>query len=62
MDEMNEELRKMIESESSIIEATSILASLYKGFVEAGMPEKAALDLVKFWMGLAFEQLNSGKG
>lgn len=58
MDEMNDELRKMIEQENSMMNMTNSIATMYKGFIEAGLPEHIAVDLIKFYSAKAMEQAN----
>lgn len=60
MDEIEDELRKMIEQEEAIIQTTRMLANMYKGFIESGLPEHIAIDLVKFYMGVAISQITKG--
>ena len=57
MDEMNEELRKMIEQDNNIMGMTRSIATMYKGFVEAGLQEHVAVDLIKFYIAKVMDQV-----
>jgi len=58
MSDINDELRKMIELEDATLKTTKSITTIYKGFIEAGMPENITLELIKFWMAKAMDQGN----
>ena len=58
MDEMNDELRKMIEQDDATLKTTRAITVMYKGFIDSGMPEHVAIDFVKFWIEKAMNQIN----
>ena len=50
MDEMNDELRKMIDQDNSVMNMTRTITKMYEGFVDAGLSNELAIELVKHYI------------
>ena len=50
-EELPDELSKMIILEEQTLQVAKTLATIYKGFVENGLPEDVAIELTKFYIG-----------
>ena len=57
-DEMNDELRKMIEQENIFKDSARLIVTLYNGFVEYGLSENVAIEFVKFIVQHAMDKIN----